>query len=175
MFIVLGAACERQHPRLFGTVFVLMAIGISAAVMARCADVSASRGLSGIDTGLFVWFIADQVRHSLGDRDPRFACLWMATGTLLIGKLLFESVTGEVLFVDADGFKPLIEAHLSGAAFGALVAGGSIVTERVKHRRRGSWGKTGAGKRSSHSGRHRGNAWPIFADACRARAERRST
>jgi len=44
-----------------------------------------------------------------------------------LGKLLFEFVTGEILFVDADGFKPLVESHLMGAAIGALFVGIEIL------------------------------------------------
>ncbi|WP_182869202.1 rhombosortase [Rhodopirellula sp. JC639] len=127
MFVVLGAVCERQHPKLFGVALLVMALGISAAVALMCKDVSGYRGLSGIDTGLFVWFIGDQFRHSLAGRDRMFVAFWTAMATLLVGKLLYESVTGEVLFVDADGFKPLIESHLAGAVFGGLLAGGPTV------------------------------------------------
>jgi rhomboid family GlyGly-CTERM serine protease len=136
MFVVLGAACERQHPRLFVTALVVMALGISATVVFACPDVSGYRGLSGIDTGLFVWFIGDQIRHSFASCERELACFWMATGTVLAAKLLFESVTGGVLFVDANGFKPLIESHLAGAAFGILFAGGSMATEKAEQRNR---------------------------------------
>ncbi|TWU38200.1 rhombosortase [Novipirellula artificiosorum] len=127
MFVVLGAACERQHPRLFPVSLIVMALGISVAVTFACKDVSGYRGLSGIDTGLFVWFIGDQIRQSLSDCDRMFAGFWTTAATLLVGKLLFEFVTGDVLFVDADGFKPLIESHLVGAAFGVLFAGVGIL------------------------------------------------
>lgn len=123
MFTVLGAACEHQHRRLFGISILVMTIGISATVLATCRDVSGYRGLSGVDTGLFVWFLVDQIRQSIAGRDRMFAAVWTAAGTLLIGKLLFEWVTGEILFVDATDFKPLVESHLAGAAFGALFAG----------------------------------------------------
>ncbi len=126
MFVVLGAACERQHPRIFAVSLVLMALGISAAVMFLCPDVSGYRGLSGIDTGLFVWFIGDQIRQCVAARDRTATSAWIGAGGLLAGKLLYEFVTGEVLFVDAEGFKPLVESHLAGAVFGALfVAVGS--------------------------------------------------
>ncbi|QEG00264.1 Rhomboid family protein [Stieleria maiorica] len=123
MFVVLGAACERQHPKLFGVSLLVMALGISATVALVCKDVSGYRGLSGIDTGLFVWFIGDQIRHCLAGRDRLFAGFWISMATLLVAKLLYEFVTGAVLFVDADGFKPLIESHLAGAVFGGLLVG----------------------------------------------------
>jgi len=139
MFVGLGTACERQHPRVFGFSLVVMALGISAAVIFLCQDVTGYRGLSGIDTGLFVWLIGDQIRQCVADRDRTGATCWIGAGVMLIGKLLYECVTGEVLFVDADGFKPLVESHLAGAAFGALF----VLTE--------TWFKT----RQSTALRHR--------------------
>ncbi|WP_442507477.1 rhombosortase [Novipirellula sp. SH528] len=132
MFVVLGAACERQHPKLFAVSLIVMALGISATIMLACQDVSGYRGLSGIDTGLFVWFIADQIRQSLANRDRMFASVWTATGMLLVGKLVYEFTTGEILFVNAEGFKPLVESHLAGATFGAMFAGLGIMWRRWK-------------------------------------------
>jgi hypothetical protein len=44
------------------------------------------------------------------------------SGFLLMGKLGFEMMTGDVLFVQTEGFKPMLESHLAGAAVGALIA-----------------------------------------------------
>ena len=121
MFAVLGVVCERQHPRSFGPALAVMALGISAAVTFLCDDVTGYRGLSGIDTGLFVWFIGDQIRQCFADRDRTGTSFWIATVGLLIGKLSYEFVTGEILFVNAEGFKPLVESHVAGAALGAFI------------------------------------------------------
>ncbi|EMI21749.1 hypothetical protein RMSM_01323 [Rhodopirellula maiorica SM1] len=56
-----------------------------------------------------------------------FASFWSVTGLLLVGKLFYEYTTGEILFVNADGFKPLVESHLSGAVLGAIFAAVEIV------------------------------------------------
>ncbi|TWT95691.1 rhombosortase [Neorhodopirellula pilleata] len=132
MFAVLGAVCEHQHPRLFGVSVIVMSLGISATVLATCSHVSAYRGLSGIDTGLCVWFIVDQIRQSRASRDRLFAILWIAAGTILIGKLVFECATGEILFVDANGFQPLVQSHLAGATFGVMFASIAIYVRRLK-------------------------------------------
>ncbi|WDQ17770.1 rhombosortase [Rhodopirellula sp. P2] len=131
MFAVLGAACERQNPRLFPIALIAMSLGISATILLTCQDVTTYRGLSGIDTGLFVWFLAIQIRQSLADRDRTFTCFWTAAGVLLLAKLGYEFTTGEILFVNAEGFQPLVESHLSGAAIGAAIAGlGMLSTTR---------------------------------------------
>lgn len=122
MFVVLGAICERQNRKLFGWVFLSMATGVSLAVMFACTEVSEYRGLSGIDTGLFVWLIIDQLRACLAGRDRYGVAFWGIGGLLLIGKLIFEMVTGDILFVQTDGFKPLVESHLAGAVGGGVAA-----------------------------------------------------
>ncbi|MDA9840511.1 hypothetical protein N9C08_01615 [Rubripirellula sp.] len=95
---------------------------VSFSVMFLCRDVVSYRGLSGIDTGLFVWFVGDQYRLSRKAGDRRFARMWLGLGTLLLGKLCFEMITGELLFVHVDGFKPLVESHVAGGLAGLVAA-----------------------------------------------------
>jgi rhomboid family GlyGly-CTERM serine protease len=121
MFVVLGAACERKHSRLFAPAIVLMIAGISTAIGLVCEGVTVYRGLSSLDTALFVWFLADQVRHALVvDRDRMSAALWLVPAAGLVGKLLYEATTGQTLFVEATTFTPLVEAHLAGVVAGLL-------------------------------------------------------
>lgn len=122
MFVVLGAICERQNRKRFGVFLVIMATVVSIAVMFTCTGISEYRGLSGIDTGLFAWLTIGQLRTSLAERDRYFAAFWTMSGFLLMGKLGFEMMTGDVLFVQTEGFKPMLESHLAGAAVGALIA-----------------------------------------------------
>lgn len=120
MFVGLAGACERTCPRQMPTAVALMAAGISLAVGLFCADVGTYRGLSGIDTGLFVWFAGMRSLKSLDDRDPFSGLLWAVPFAGLIGKLLFELATGQTLFVDSSGFVPLVESHLAGVVIGIL-------------------------------------------------------
>ena len=122
MFVVLGAICERQNRKRFGVFLVIMATVVSLTVMFTSAGISEYRGLSGIDTGLFAWLTIGQLRTSLAGRDRYFAAFWAMSGFLLMGKLGFEMMTGDVLFVQTDGFKPMLESHLAGAVVGALIA-----------------------------------------------------
>ena len=85
-----------------------------------CGDVANYRGLSGVDTGLFVWFVGDQYRLSQKQNDKPYAMLWGTLGVLLLAKLFYETVTGELLFVSVEGFKPLVESHVSGGLAGLL-------------------------------------------------------
>ena len=125
MFVVLGYLIERQsHGRLLW-LWLGSAAAISAFVWFARPDVATYRGLSGIDTALFVYLavmlVVDAVQHRQFGRGLSAGML--LTG--LAGKLLFESATGGTMFVDshAAGFGVLIEAHLLGALVGILVVG----------------------------------------------------
>jgi rhomboid family GlyGly-CTERM serine protease len=122
MFVVLAAACEGQHRRHFASSLLLMAAGISVSLGLLRSDITVYRGLSGVDTGLFVWFVADQAIGWLRRREPATAALWLVPGVAVCGKLLFEIVTGQTLFVDSSHFIPLVESHLVGAAIGLALA-----------------------------------------------------
>ena len=120
MFVVLAGACEHRHRRRFALALTVMVAVISASIGYFCDQVSVYRGLSGIDTGLFVWFVADQCHDCWRSRDRVSALLWLSLSMGLIGKLLYEVTTGQILFVDASGFTPLVESHLAGAAIGLV-------------------------------------------------------
>ncbi|MGB7326570.1 MAG: rhombosortase [Rubripirellula sp.] len=122
MFAVLGAACERRHRRFFPFAMAVMAAGITASIAVWCDGIDVYRGLSGIDTGLFVWFVIDQCRSSWAANDKTTAALWLAPAIGLVGKSIFEAQTGQTLFVDSSTFTPLVQSHLAGAAIGAVCA-----------------------------------------------------
>ena len=127
MFVVLAAACEGQHRRVFAPSLLLMAAGISISLGLLRTDIAVYRGLSGVDTGLFVWFVADQAIGCLRRRQPGNAALWLLHGAAVCGKLIFEIATGQTLFVDSSRFTPLVESHLVGAAIGLVLASGCAI------------------------------------------------
>ena len=122
MFAALSAICERRHRRWYAPVTLASLLFISAAIAITCPTITTYRGLSGIDTGLFVWFVVDQVKISLRQGDKLIAWISALAVIALLGKLIFEATTGGTLFVDSTTFIPLVESHLAGAAFG-LIAG----------------------------------------------------
>lgn len=121
MFATLGIACEWKRGWKFLLAIVLMMPLISFTI-AICCSVPIYRGLSGVDTGLFVWFVIDQARQNLQRKDPATAVIWLLPLTGLLGKLVFEAATGQTLFVDSTNFRPLVESHLAGALGGLLFA-----------------------------------------------------
>ncbi|MCH8804552.1 MAG: rhombosortase [Planctomycetes bacterium] len=122
VLVVLGVLCERTTRGAFGATVVLSALAISTSVWFARPDLAFYRGLSGLDSALFVLYGVLVIRrHRLAD--------WRGVAMLValagfVGKILFEFVTGDALLVDAQsaGFSVVIEAHVVGAAIGFLAA-----------------------------------------------------
>ena len=122
MFGALSASCERRHRGWYAPAILISGVIISWAIAVFCPDIQQYRGLSGIDTSLFVWLVVDQMGSSLRKKRPLIAAASALAVLGLFGKLVFEASTGETLFVDSSTFIPLVESHLAGAACG-LVCG----------------------------------------------------
>jgi hypothetical protein len=75
------------------------------------------RGLSGLDSALFVLLAVSLMRH--GDSRRVFAGAWALVGFL--AKLAWEGVTGGALFVHDPGLAAVPVAHLAGAMVGFAV------------------------------------------------------
>lgn len=121
MFVGLGFACEQRHGKWFAPAILVTMLAIAAGIRLFCPDITTYRGLSGLDTGLFVWFVADQCRDRIKEADYKAMLLWLVPSLGLLGKMVFEAVTGQTLFVDSSGFVPLVESHLAGAVAGLIV------------------------------------------------------
>lgn len=130
MFVVLSLACEaacgaareRACRVRYALRLTIMMLGVSAGVGLFCKDIAIYRGLSGIDTGLFVWFVIDQARDAWQLAKRTVAIAWVIPLIGLIGKLVYEAATGDTLFVESGSFRPLVEAHLAGAVMGLMIS-----------------------------------------------------
>lgn len=120
MFVILAIACESKSGWWFAPAIGLMAVSASAVVAVTCEDVLVYRGLSGLDTGLFTWFVAGQMGQSLRKKQWSSGWLYAAMLAALLGKLAFEAATGGTLFVAEGEFRPLVEVHIAGAIVGLL-------------------------------------------------------
>ena len=133
MFVVLGVACESRHGRWFPFAMLAMATGITGAIAMTCNNINVYRGLSGIDTGLFVWFVIDQCCSHWSLQERATALLYLAPAIALVGKSIFEATTGQTLFVDSSSFTPLVQSHVAGAAIGASFAiGANSLSNRAR-------------------------------------------
>lgn len=123
MFVVLGAMVERQSRPRFVAVCLVSAFSISLLVLLGQPDLASYRGLSGIDTALFVYLACDQLVNAGRQRRWTEVCLPAALLAGFGGKLLYELVTGRTLFVDSQtaGFVVVTMAHAVGAAMGAVL------------------------------------------------------
>jgi rhomboid family GlyGly-CTERM serine protease len=111
-FIILGAICKRRDRRLFATVVASTATVVSLFLLAFRPDVELYRGLSAIDSAL--WMLAVFV---VSERRPRLAA---ALAMMFLAKVVIESRSG-ALFVQGITVLPVV--HLIGAAVGFIMFG----------------------------------------------------
>jgi rhomboid family GlyGly-CTERM serine protease len=110
-FLALGAACARRHRAAFHATLLASAILVPLAVLAFAPEVIAYRGLSGLDSALFVLLVALEARHNK---------LMTVCGIAFIAKIAFEMYTGATVF--AGSVTPVPVAHIAGAVSALLVA-----------------------------------------------------
>jgi rhomboid family GlyGly-CTERM serine protease len=123
-FVVLGGVAElRSRARMVACV-VAAAAAIGAAVHSGLIDLAAYRGLSGIDSALFVLVAVDELITSRRTADRATAAWAIAGLVLLTGKTAFEMRTGGTLFADVTslGVTPVPAAHAVGGVVGLIVA-----------------------------------------------------
>ncbi len=121
MFCILGGCCERWWPKQYYLTIVTSALVIPLLIMILQPNISSYRGLSGIDTAIFSLMAVKVCAASLRRRDWSQAVLFATLLTSLIGKVAYEFMTGDLLFVSELNFVPLPLAHLAGGIVGALV------------------------------------------------------
>ena len=122
-FVCLGALNERRDRRLFLVCTILAGVAVSAGVWLARPGMTFYRGLSGIDSALFVLLAAGILREA---RWPGDRLVTFVTGAALAGfaaKTLWEIAAGSTVFVrDASGFEPLPLAHVIGGTIGLLIS-----------------------------------------------------
>jgi rhomboid family GlyGly-CTERM serine protease len=123
-FMTLGSLCEMAHRRRFLWTMLISALAIPLAVMTFLPAMDSYRGLSGIDSALFVLLVAGVLKARLQDRCYPAMLVAGATLLLLAGKILFEMITGDTLFVSSNdaGFVPVPLAHAIGGMCGLILA-----------------------------------------------------
>jgi rhomboid family GlyGly-CTERM serine protease len=124
MFVGLGAVCECRNPLRMRCCTAAAAAAVSLLVMLQFPQIAFYRGLSGIDTALFMLLAIDLLCDAIRDRNWLLAT---ATGGMLYGfaaKTLFEAATGRTIFVDQQtaGFLALVWDHVVAGAIGLLFA-----------------------------------------------------
>jgi rhomboid family GlyGly-CTERM serine protease len=123
MFAAIGIFCERKNATRFLVCTAGSMLAISAALWVIIPDMEFYRGLSGVDSALFILAVTFVLREAYSQREWRSMAVAIALGAGFCGKVAFEAVTGMTLFVDssAAGFTPIPLAHGVGAIVGVIV------------------------------------------------------
>jgi rhomboid family GlyGly-CTERM serine protease len=122
VFLVLAGSIEWFSRRQLLTCFTAGSLIISLLVLTLLPEMVYYRGLSGIDSGLFMLLLVllycrYTTGHSLLYKTP-----YILLGLLFVGKSVFELLTAQALFVESAGlFIPVPLAHLGGAFVGGII------------------------------------------------------
>jgi rhomboid family GlyGly-CTERM serine protease len=121
---VLGWLCERERAGRFVQCAALSVVFISAILWIAEPGMATYRGLSGIDSALFVMLAAQIMRDAIARRDWPQVGLAGVVALGFAAKVGFELATGATLFVDSTAAEmtPVPLAHVAGGLAG-LVCG----------------------------------------------------
>lgn len=115
-FLCLLPLCLRESVRRTWWTLAAASLAISGAVLVFLPEMERYRGLSGLDSALFVFLAASRLT-----RGRSGTVAGVALG-LFAAKLAFEMATGSTLFTSVEGFVPVPLAHLVGALCGGACA-----------------------------------------------------
>jgi rhomboid family GlyGly-CTERM serine protease len=120
MFAVLGCIAEKYHPTKTIALLSVASLAISSAVLAAHPELNSYRGLSGLDSALFVFLVTGWLRESVraGDKQQTAGCAVLLL--LFSAKAIYEVVTTTTLFASDFGYKVIPLAHLVGGASGIV-------------------------------------------------------
>jgi rhomboid family GlyGly-CTERM serine protease len=124
VFAVLVLLCWRLDPRRCLVSLAAATLAIPALLFVLQPGLPTYRGLSGIDSALYVTGALALGQRLLGERRRALGIASFASVAALAGKVGYELATGQTLFVDAAsvGFEAVPLAHVTGAVAG-VVAG----------------------------------------------------
>jgi hypothetical protein len=131
--VILGALCETHDRRAMLRCLAVSFLLIPLSIAWLLPDMPTYRGLSGIDSALFVLLSGTILRESLIERRWAWAIAAVAVLCAFVAKTGFELASGQTLFVDspASSMVPIPLAHI----IGGLAAGLSCMmsSQRKSH------------------------------------------
>lgn len=127
---VLGALIEQHTRRGLLACVLVSCVAIIAALRWASPDVPSYRGLSGIDSGLFVMMAVLLIAKASTKRAMIMSSLALAAFAC---KTTYECVTGKLLFVAPEGFLSCPLSHVIGGLSGLLVAVYCLTKRYFKH------------------------------------------
>lgn len=123
MFVMLGMLCEQNSRVRYAVCVVGSALVISLTLWIALPDLAIYRGLSGIDSALFVLLAVMRVKQDLRHRHWGWVTGLAVVCLGFAAKVGYELATGNALFVDsqAAAMVPVPLAHGVGAVVGLAV------------------------------------------------------
>lgn len=137
MFGVLGFVIEHSGRCRFLCLCCVSAIVISAGMLVGPYSVATYRGLSGIDSALFVYFAVSLAVDARSGRSWSGRVVPSCLLVAFVGKLAFETATNSPMFVDTtdSSFTVVPLAHVLGGVTGmafAICAGCRSLSQAVR-------------------------------------------
>lgn len=131
-FGFLGLACERRSRARFLVCVSASAVAISLSIWLCLPEMSAYRGLSGVDSALIALLVVELWKEGVRSRRPQQLTFAAACLTGFVFKISFELITKNNLFVETlgSGTVGVPLAHIVGAVVGLLVGLGSVSAGR---------------------------------------------
>ncbi|MFQ5804118.1 MAG: rhombosortase [Candidatus Methylomirabilales bacterium] len=122
-FLVLGTLCERMSRMRFCACVLASTVLIPVALWITIPHLETYRGLSGIDSALYVLLAVTLLKDEVHGRQWRWVMALSGVLLLFIGKVGYEVATGGTIFVDSRAayMVPVPLAHCVGAAVGMIV------------------------------------------------------
>lgn len=122
-FVGLGAVCEKFNRKGFAATLFAACLLISYAVWAFLPEMTTYRGISGIDSALFLyaatWIFIENIRI----RQWKSVTIATLASIAFISKITYETITKSTVFVQSTQlFSPVPIAHLIGGITGVLFA-----------------------------------------------------
>ncbi len=135
-FVLLGGLVETWNRRRFVACLAVASVAVTAAVVAWAPAIDTYRGLSGIDSALFVLLAGHVLGGAVAMRDRVGIVACSALGAGFLAKVGWEVATGTTVFVDsaAAGMVPVPVAHAAGALVGLV-----LCLLRATESRPGTW------------------------------------
>lgn len=122
LFGITGSLIEKNSRPVFIGIIILSSLFISCFVWFGQPQMMSYRGLSGLDSALFVFLSGWLTISGLKRKDTADVILSGFLFLFFAGKITYEAITGHSGFVDsANLFIPVPSAHLIGAIAGIIV------------------------------------------------------
>jgi rhomboid family GlyGly-CTERM serine protease len=123
VLVLTGGLCEHLCRKGFMASLIAASLIIPTTAWLLMPEMLLYRGLSGLDSTVFVFSAVWLTRTKCDQRDWRGFFLFAVLCMLFLAKLLYEVVTGHAFFAKADGiFTPVPLVHLVGGMVGAVMA-----------------------------------------------------